>query len=150
MNSPSHEAEIVIVDIARTERVGFMDELPRVKVMTTRANFVTVYVGNSRLFQRGFSRLHELYKWLAERKAVRIVHGAAQYCSLCCRVGHVKTDCPVAHTISCHACQKARRHAMHSGRNCPHSAEACTGLMADEMPLLDNISRDVFGPVPRR
>lgn len=41
-DSPSHQAEVVICDLVRTEKPGFLIEDERLAVMTTRARVLTI------------------------------------------------------------------------------------------------------------
>lgn len=46
-DSPSHEAEVVICGMVRTDKPGFMVEDERLAVMTTRARALTIIVGKT-------------------------------------------------------------------------------------------------------
>ncbi|KAJ3525109.1 hypothetical protein NM208_g11782 [Fusarium decemcellulare] len=67
--SPSHEADIVIVDCVRSEQLGFINNRHCLSVMTTRARVATLLVGTDRkmLFPEPFA---DLIDYLTHRKAI--------------------------------------------------------------------------------
>ncbi|OAA59400.1 MFS monocarboxylate transporter [Cordyceps fumosorosea ARSEF 2679] len=51
-DSPSHEVEIAIVDLVRSDGIGFLAEPARLKVAATRAQLGTIWVGCRELCKR--------------------------------------------------------------------------------------------------
>lgn len=87
-NSPSHEAEVVICDMIRTDKPGFMVEDARLAVMTTRARALTIIVGKSDVIKGKDARsLRALHDYLKDRDAiVKVLGGTNSVAFVCSRV----------------------------------------------------------------
>ncbi|KAL7793408.1 hypothetical protein V8C43DRAFT_322015 [Trichoderma afarasin] len=69
-DSPSHQAEVVICHLARLNGPGFLRDLKRLAVMTTRAQGMTILVGQEAMFAVKNSAISELYNYLKSRDIV--------------------------------------------------------------------------------
>ncbi|TQV92299.1 MFS monocarboxylate transporter [Cordyceps javanica] len=121
-DSPSHEAEIAIVDLVRTGRIGFLAEPARLKVAATRAQLGTIWVSNREICQRRESHnLKKLYDYHKAHNAVISIRGYDTVCEKCCRAGHVEHRC-AEKNLRCNVCDKnSRQTDQHAARNCRHT-----------------------------
>lgn len=74
-DSPSHQAEVVICDLVRSNGPGFLSDLKRLAVMTTRAQGMTILVGQEAMFAVKNSAISELYNYLKSRDSIVKVSG---------------------------------------------------------------------------
>ncbi|KAJ4856218.1 AAA domain-containing protein [Trichoderma breve] len=74
-DSPSHQAEVVICHLARSNGPGFLSDLKRLAVMTTRAQGMTILVGQEAMFAVKNSAISELYNYLKSRDSIVKVSG---------------------------------------------------------------------------
>ncbi|ATY58566.1 MFS monocarboxylate transporter [Cordyceps militaris] len=120
-DSPSHESEIVIVDLVRTENIGFLTIPGRLKVAATRAQLGTIWVGHGRLCQREENSLRTLYNYHESHKAVVAVKGYNLVCENCWRAGHIEHRCS-ERNLRCYVCNKNSEYSRrHAARSCPQT-----------------------------
>ncbi|KAK4072487.1 hypothetical protein Trihar35433_4551 [Trichoderma harzianum] len=74
-DSPSHQAEVVICDLARSDGPGSLSDLKRLAIMTTRAQGMTILVGQEVMFAVKNSAISELYNYLKSRDGIVKVSG---------------------------------------------------------------------------
>ncbi|KAI1062102.1 hypothetical protein LB506_009789 [Fusarium annulatum] len=82
-DSPSHEAGVVILDLVRTVKKGFINNAPRMNVATTRARL-------------GQFPLNHLIAFTEERSAVINLRDRCRWyfmCKNCCQPGHIAIEC---------------------------------------------------------
>lgn len=121
-DSPSHEAEIVVVDLVRTEAIGFLGEPARLKVAATRAQLGTIWVAHAGLCQRAReTSLKKLFDYHMRHKALVSVGGYNAICKKCCRAGHLDHQC-LEKNLRCKVCSKnSRETSQHAARNCRYT-----------------------------
>ncbi|KAJ2967465.1 hypothetical protein NQ176_g9647 [Zarea fungicola] len=146
-DSPSHEAEIVIVDLVRTESPGFLTEPARLKVAATRAQLGTVWISNTKLCLRDENSLKTLITYHTARGAVFRVAGYKTICYKCHCAGHEKINCPEA-KIVCSICD-ANSDNRHSVRECQEARKLSARRWQGEMWMtppqsVDTVDRNPF------
>ncbi|SCN67021.1 uncharacterized protein FFB20_02444 [Fusarium fujikuroi] len=141
--SLSHSGAVVIVDIVRTGRRGFIDDPRRVAVAFSRAELCTILIARERSVQER-SRLGSAVQFLKERDAVYSLGRAksrpqwTEWCSRCLQPGHVAHGCK--QTIRCTTCNET-----HATRYCPQANTNEISLYAeDPVTADDGVSRNVF------
>ncbi|KLP18705.1 hypothetical protein CEK26_008549 [Fusarium fujikuroi] len=140
-DSPSHEADVVILDLARTVKKGFVNEAPRMNVATTRARLGQFVIGPGKKTPLEWP-LNHLVAFLEERSAVINLKDRCRWyfmCNNCCQPGHIATECKFK--PKCVRCDGAS----HVTRNCPRVEEDAISTSASE-PITadDGIQRDVL------
>ncbi|KAF5530545.1 hypothetical protein FMEXI_13483 [Fusarium mexicanum] len=125
-DSPSHEADFVILDLVRTVKKGFSSEAPRMNKTPLEWP------------------LNHLVAFLEERSAVINLRDRCRWylmCQNCCQPGHLATECTFK--PKCVRCDGAS----HATRNCPRAEEDEISTSASE-PITadDGIQRDVLQP----
>ncbi|KAF5703994.1 hypothetical protein FMUND_12753 [Fusarium mundagurra] len=117
-DSPSHEADVVILDLVRTVKKGFIHEAPRMNVATTRARLGQFMIGPGKKTPLEWPLDHPV-AFLEERSAV------------------------INLTAACVRCDGAP----HATRNCPRAEEDAISTSASEpITAEDGIQRDVLNP----
>ncbi|KAL7937088.1 AAA domain-containing protein [Trichoderma chlorosporum] len=132
-DSPSHEDDVVICDIVRSEGPGFLREMSRLCVMTTRARVLTVLVGQETVIPLG-GAMRDMLDHIKARDSLITTAGWDQFCQYCLSPGHIKENCE--ERVVCGFCGEE-----HAGRYCPEAPAASEVL---EPVCLDNIRREVF------
>lgn len=124
-DAPSHEAEIVIVDLVRTKSAGFLAEPARLKVAATRAKLGTIWVGNAAICcWRRAVPLWTLYRYHAERGALIRVKGYMKTCYKCHHAGHDQKRCPEDYII-CIICKSDSEIDCDDGSSIRHAIREC-------------------------
>ncbi|PNP79694.1 hypothetical protein FNYG_07040 [Fusarium nygamai] len=101
-DSPSHEADVVILDLVRTVKKGFIREAPRMNAATTRARLGQFVIGPGKKTPLEWP-LNHLVAFLEERSAVINLRGRCRWylmCQNCCQPGHLATDCRLSRSVS--------------------------------------------------
>ncbi|KAF5639095.1 hypothetical protein F25303_7461 [Fusarium sp. NRRL 25303] len=142
-DSPSHEADVVILDLVRTVKKSFINEAPRVNVATTRACLGQFVIGPCKKTPLEWP-LNHLVAFLEERSAVINLRDRCRWyfmCKNCCQPGHIATECKFK--PKCVRCDEAS----HATRNCPRVEEGAISTSASETITADDgIQRDVLKP----
>ncbi|KAF5615140.1 hypothetical protein F52700_13529 [Fusarium sp. NRRL 52700] len=142
-DSPSHEADVIIFDLVRTVKKGFINESPRMNVAMTRGRLVQFVIGPSKKTPLEWP-LNYLVAFLEERSAVINLRDRCHWylmCQNCCQPGHLATNCKFK--------PKCVRYdgAPHATRNCPRAEEDAISTSASEpITAEDGIQRDVLNP----
>ncbi|UPK98563.1 hypothetical protein LCI18_009498 [Fusarium solani-melongenae] len=143
-DSPSHKADIVIIDYVRVSRLGFVGNAHRMAVMMTRARVGIIIVGpgakviDSTAFAdlRAYINDHHSVINLSSEKSSHWDH----FCDNCIQPGHEADRCPKS--PPCRTCNGAT----HSTRACPRASENAISIwMADKIMANDGIERSI-GP----
>ncbi|KAI5467348.1 hypothetical protein BGZ63DRAFT_419061 [Mariannaea sp. PMI_226] len=134
-DSPSHEADLVIVDLTRSTAQGFLKDINRITVMTTRARYAMVVFGNRACIGKfRKSALNRFFEFLQHRSVIVSFDSAEskkrlKICHRCHQQGHISSDCSV--TLNCSICAgldhkicSPQHDHNHSLRRCPHANEA--------------------------
>ncbi|OAA62368.1 MFS monocarboxylate transporter [Cordyceps fumosorosea ARSEF 2679] len=143
-DSPSHEAEIVIVDFPRKSKVGFLDEPRRVNVACTRAHYCTIYVGNVGNLERS-KLLDNLISMHRQSDALITLQQRPEFCDRCFGTGHTRRGCKDAigeNTLICHCCRRGKRD--HSGRTCRRTNVTASFDISKPLSPLDSTTRDLL------
>lgn len=141
-DSPSHQAEFVICDLVRTSGPGFLIENPRLAVMTTHAQGLTILVGQQDILQaKGSTALSSLKDYLKNRNAIIKVEGWNILCNVCFLPGH-QGNCQVK--VICGICQGEQ-----AGQRCPEIANAAGSSLETfhNIPPFDDVSRAAFSSI---
>ncbi|TQW04487.1 AAA domain-containing protein [Cordyceps javanica] len=141
-DSPSHEAEITIVDFPRKSGVGFLDEPKRMTVASSRANYCTIYVGHADSFTRS-PLLKSLVAWHKDSLALLTIPTPLDWCARCFNYGHTARTCKErlgAGGLVCQSCDQKDK--AHSGRDCRRANQSASFDITETPPVLDNIIRD--------
>ncbi|EWZ37539.1 hypothetical protein FOZG_09528 [Fusarium oxysporum Fo47] len=142
-DSPSHEADIIILDWVRTVKKGFIADSHRMAVALSRARLGTIMIGPGKKTPLTWP-LNHLVGYLEERKAVINLKDHCRWylmCQNCCQPGHLATDCRFQ--PKCVRCDGAS----HATRNCPRAEEDQISTSASEPVTADDgIQRDVLNP----
>ncbi|KAF5575691.1 hypothetical protein FPCIR_13022 [Fusarium pseudocircinatum] len=141
--SDSHEAVVVILDLVRTAKNGFIAKAPCMNVGTTRSRLGQFIIGPSKKVPLEWP-LNHLVNYLEERKAVINLKDRYRWYMMpqnCCQPGHLATDCRFK--PKCARCDGAP----HATRNCPRAEEDAISTSASEpITAEDGIQRDVLNP----
>ncbi|KAK7398570.1 hypothetical protein QQX98_012048 [Neonectria punicea] len=136
-DSPSHEADIVLIDLVRTAKLGFIGDPRRMDVMMTRARLATFIIGTDENM-RGSAPFKDLLTWLEAREAV-VSMGTAKsrpqwtmFCKRCIQPGHIELHCTVA--LACSFCDGAS----HATRNCPVAGNNAVSVYVEERIMADD------------
>ncbi|KAF4460376.1 MFS monocarboxylate transporter [Fusarium albosuccineum] len=140
--SPSHEADIIIIDCVRTTTMGFISDINRMSVMMTRARIGTILIGTtSKMFFPSTPK--SLINYMVDRHSLidhsefKIKTKWDKMCDKCIQPGHVASQCTF--NPKCQTCEGAR----HATRHCPKSREDAISVYADEpVGADDGIDRD--------
>ncbi|OPB40073.1 hypothetical protein A0O28_0001520 [Trichoderma guizhouense] len=138
-----HEAEVVICDMVRTDKPGFMVEDARLAVMTTRARALTIIVGKADVIKGKDARsLRALYDYLKDRDAIVKVLGWNEFCGVCLLPGHQKTACQTV--VNCAICN-----GKHAGRRCPKIGDRAVAdlCLFENVAPLDDFHRAAFASI---
>jgi hypothetical protein len=142
-DSPSHEADIVIVDWVRTNKKGFIDNPQRMCVALSRARIGTIMIGPGDKVPLVWP-LNHLVEYCKDRHAAIDLKHRCHWdlmCPHCCQPGHMAKDCTFQPT--CARCNGAQ----HATRNCPRNAEDAISVSAAEpITANDGIERDAMNP----
>ncbi|KAK0758566.1 hypothetical protein N5P37_008965 [Trichoderma harzianum] len=130
-DSPSHQAEVVICHLARSNGPGFLSDLKRLAVMAARAQGMTILVGQEAMFAVKNSTISELYNYLKSRDSIVKVSGWKVVCSHCLIPGHDQTTCQ--NKVVCSLCQ-----GDHAGRHCKEAQSFNQATFAN-VPEADDI-----------
>ncbi|KAK4072485.1 hypothetical protein Trihar35433_4549 [Trichoderma harzianum] len=142
-DSPSHEAEVVICDMVRTDKPGFMVEDVRLAVMIMRARALTIIVGKTDVIKGKDARsLRALYDYLKDRDAIVKVLGWNEFCGVCLLPGHQKTACQTV--VNCAICN-----GKHAGRRCPKIGDRAVAdlWLFENVAPLDDVHRAAFASI---
>lgn len=147
-DSPSHEADLVICDLTRTEKPGFLKERERLAVLATRARVALIILGTPRCTHSD-THLGNLFQYVDTRNAyikIRAVNPKAswiKFCDRCAQHGHWKAECK--YTPKCPLCKVNRRPSDHALRYCPHAKDKLfpNAFTLNPVPS-DGIFRDPF------
>ncbi|KAM0295485.1 hypothetical protein ACHAO9_000566 [Fusarium lateritium] len=140
-DSPSHEADIVIVDWVRTGKKGFIDNPNRMCVALSRARVGTIMTGPGSKVDLGWPLSH-IVEYCQDRNATIDLKDRCFWdlvCPYCCQPGHMAKDCTFQ--PKCDRCDGAP----HATRNCPRSNEDAISDSATE-PITAN---DALGFAPK-
>ncbi|KAM3542603.1 hypothetical protein ARSEF1564_004523 [Beauveria bassiana] len=146
-DSPSHEAELVIVDFPRISGVGFLDERRRVNVACTRAHYCTIYVGNIANLEKS-ALLRSLINTHRKAYALVTLEKRPDFCDQCYNMGHMRRGCNAAigeDTLRCYSCTRKNRN--HSGRACPTPTFTAEFDYCTRIRPIDSIARDLLADV---
>ncbi|KAH6977327.1 hypothetical protein BKA56DRAFT_674146 [Ilyonectria sp. MPI-CAGE-AT-0026] len=146
-NSPSHEADLVICDMTRTKKAGFLKDMERLTVLSTRARVAMVILGCPKTAHPR-SLLGGLFSYVKNNNAyidVRTDGKASWYkfCDKCAQHGHNTMECKAA--LKCPICVRNRRPYIHALRFCPHAAtKPFPSLFTLDPVPSDNVDRSPF------
>jgi hypothetical protein len=142
-DSPSHEADIVIVDWVRTNNRGFIADPKRMCVALSRARIGTIMIGPGNNVPLVWPLSH-LVEYCEDRDAAIDLKHSCYWdlmCPHCCQPGHMAKDCTFQ--PKCARCDGAQ----HATRNCPRNAEDAISVSAAEpITAYDGIERDAMNP----
>ncbi|RKL27005.1 hypothetical protein BFJ72_g13439 [Fusarium proliferatum] len=123
-DSPSHEAGVVILDLVRTVKKGFINNAPRMNVATTRARLGQFVIGPGKKTPLEWP-LNHLIAFTEERSAP----------------GHIAIECKFK--PKCVRCDGES----HATCNCPRVDEdAISTSVSEPITADDGIQRDVLNP----
>ncbi|KAG5806898.1 hypothetical protein H9Q74_010168 [Fusarium xylarioides] len=94
-DSPSHEADVIILDLVCTLKGGFIKEAPRMNVGMTRARIGQFVIDPGKKTPLDWPLKH-LVAFLEERSAAIHLRDRCRWylmCQNCCQPGHLATDC---------------------------------------------------------
>ncbi|CZR43050.1 uncharacterized protein FPRO_08034 [Fusarium proliferatum ET1] len=142
-DSPSHEAGVVILDLVRTVKKGFINNAPRMNVATTRARLGQFVIGPGKKTPLEWP-LNHLIAFTEERSAVINLRDRCRWyfmCKNCCQPGHIAIECKFK--PKCVRCDGES----HATRNCPRVDEdAISTSVSEPITADDGIQRDVLNP----
>ncbi|KPM43648.1 hypothetical protein AK830_g2907 [Neonectria ditissima] len=125
-DSPSHEADLVIVDLTRKDKAGFLNQEQRLTVLATRARIGMVILGTKKCTTMK-TGLGNLFNYVEKRNAYALVrhrHPKApwnKFCTHCIQHGHYVNECTV--TLRCSICHAKNQRSDHALRNCKRAGE---------------------------
>ncbi|KAH7171508.1 P-loop containing nucleoside triphosphate hydrolase protein [Dactylonectria macrodidyma] len=142
-DSVSAEADIVIVDLVRTSRPGFLTDLKRVAVMTTRARLAHFFVGSADTFQHA-ENIGGLIRYLKSKGSIFQIKGERKnwslWCMRCHQPGHVIGTC--RESPRCNSCFQKGIASDHAIRNCSDPAKP-NNFYGEPIGMLDNVHRSI-------
>ncbi|KAL6411469.1 MFS monocarboxylate transporter [Ilyonectria robusta] len=147
-DSPGHEADLVICDLTRTDKAGFLHERERLAVLSTRARVAMVILGCPKTAHPK-SSLGDLFRYVEKNKAygkVRTDRKASwhKFCDKCAQHGHTTIECKAAPT--CPICVANRRPYNHALRFCPHAhTKPFPDIFTLDPVPGDGVDRNPFG-----
>ncbi|KAF5546057.1 hypothetical protein FPHYL_10580 [Fusarium phyllophilum] len=133
-DSPSHEADVIILDLVRTLKGDFIKEAPRMNVGMARARIGQFVIDPGKKTPLEWPLKH-LVAFLEERSAAIHLRDRCRWylmCQNCCQPGHLATDCKFK--PKCARCDGAS----HATRNCPRAEEDAISTSASEPITADD------------
>ncbi|KAH8674977.1 P-loop containing nucleoside triphosphate hydrolase protein [Ilyonectria robusta] len=142
-DSVSAEADIVIVDLVRTSRVGFLSDPKRIAVMTTRARLAQFFVGSADTF-RTAQNIGGLIRYHRSRSSIISIKGERKnwgvWCMRCHQPGHAIDMC--LETPRCQSCLRKGIASDHAIRDCSDPVKP-SDLWDVPIGMLDDIHRTI-------
>ncbi|KAH7162187.1 P-loop containing nucleoside triphosphate hydrolase protein [Dactylonectria estremocensis] len=141
-SSDSAEADIVIVDLVRTSRPGFIIDPQRVAVITTSARLAQFFVGSVKAFEHA-NNVERLIGYLKQRQClvtIKVERNGGRWCTHCHRPGHNVAMCRAA--PRCQSCAEKGIASNHAIRDC-NGPVMPTELWSTTIGMLDNIPRSI-------